>query len=227
MIYPPPSSCTDATDPKPVETLPAPIPVPPIPPPSVTVTVTGVKLGLMSWAGSDGGNDVTYLVPTYRFATRDESGNVSEVEVLALTDDALTPETTAPVDRARAGDPAADHRAHDRNNGCSAGRDPNHRNRDRRRRAHRGSAGRRVGPSTSTLVEYTVDDVSVGSSPLDTGARHQHQGDAGRTRAHRHGDADGRETGVGENRFRHQRRRPRVDDVHVRRRTGEAHVHAR
>jgi hypothetical protein len=130
----------------------------------------GVKPGLASWPGSADGKDVTYLVPTYRFATRDDAGNGGEVEVLALTDDALTPETTAPPTEPGPATPPPTTEATPETTVAPPVVTPT--------TAIATGAGElivevqvRAGPSASPLVvEYTVDDVSVGSSPLDTGA---------------------------------------------------------
>ncbi|HET9730720.1 MAG TPA: hypothetical protein VFR41_14920, partial [Acidimicrobiia bacterium] len=48
---------------------------------TTVVTVTGATRGLVLWPTIDGRRDV---VPTVRFATRDESGNAGEIEVLAV-----------------------------------------------------------------------------------------------------------------------------------------------
>ncbi len=53
------------------------------PPPAIQVRITGASLGVMRWDGTENGNPVAYLVPTYRFHANTD-GSEYDVEVIAL-----------------------------------------------------------------------------------------------------------------------------------------------
>ncbi len=77
----------------PVRAVPVPAPEPTISTQPFVVSVTGARLGYAEWLAA--GDAQSYIVPTYRFSTRDESGTTGEVEVLALTADSFTQSTTS------------------------------------------------------------------------------------------------------------------------------------
>jgi hypothetical protein len=76
------SSTVDQPTTYPTDTLPVPDPL--------VVHVTGVSLGVARWQTVAGDQIGVDLVPTYVFHTRDESGNTSDVSVLALDPGAIT-----------------------------------------------------------------------------------------------------------------------------------------